>query len=451
MDVALAKKKIRWYLEEYAKSTSGRSDLVHVHNWSGCEIIGLAANILRRDIYVLAQEETTGKDCSCSLYRASSFTRRSKIIEREEQLVLTADEFYQQSALNKQRAGRPVPLVLRYRNSHYSDFVHLRITLPLFPGGSSFDPAGITRSQSAESDVSMTEDMEDVPDEPKLDTSEGLAVRHYSDHFDHKAAVSPRIHMSELRVHSRQLPIPHSLKPIIDQIFGSHRPERFSALFNFLTATVPELGIVDQQRLASVDMTDITNIEAVQLKQQHHMGTCVLLQWQSLVHEVKGKLLRNDPIEQKPSVREMGDDNRNDTVVAITDQAIHESRAQALITTHAHRSSCPGVSTEQTTLVVVDEKGASRGRLANQHDELVVTYPKKAATATTAIARPELPLLTNGTWQDMWLSLGKTWPAHIRDKFPTLQSTTEKWKRAVSAAMSRLCCCFKIFHTRIPS
>ena len=43
-------------------------------------------------------------------------------------------------------------------------------------------------------------------------------------------------------------------------------------------------------------------------------------------------------------------------------------------------------------------------------------------------------MLTNGTGQDMWLSLDKTWPAHTRDKFPTHQSTTEEWKREVSAA-----------------
>ena len=59
----------------------------------------------------------------------------------------------------------------------------------------------------------------------------------------------------------------HGLKTTIYQIFGFLRPECFSALLNFLTATVPELGIVDQQRLASVDMTDITYIEVVQLKQ----------------------------------------------------------------------------------------------------------------------------------------------------------------------------------------
>ena len=129
----------------------------------------------------------------------------------------------------------------------------------------------------------MTGDMEDIPAEPKFNSLEGFAVRHYSDHSDLKAAVSSNTHMSELRVHFRQLSIPHNLKVTIDQIFGSRRPERFSALLNFLTATVPELDIVDQQRLASVDMTDITNIEVVQLRQKHHIATCVLLQWQSLV------------------------------------------------------------------------------------------------------------------------------------------------------------------------
>uniref|UniRef100_A0AAV1USE5 Uncharacterized protein n=1 Tax=Peronospora matthiolae TaxID=2874970 RepID=A0AAV1USE5_9STRA len=109
----------------------------------------------------------------------------------------------------------------------------------------------------------MTEDMENLPEEPKLHSLESFAVRHCSDNFEHKAEVSPNTDMSGLPIHFRQILILQSRKVTIDQIFGSRRLERFSALLNFLTATVSELKIVEKERLASVDMTEITNIEVV--------------------------------------------------------------------------------------------------------------------------------------------------------------------------------------------
>ena len=112
-------------------------------------------------------------------------------------------------------------------------------------------------------DVSMTEDMEDESDMPIVDNSTPLKGLHSINHLEHRAEVSSNIPMIDLRVNYQYLPIPLSLKTIITQIFGCPSLQRFSALLNFLTATAPELELVDQQRLASVDITDINGSDIV--------------------------------------------------------------------------------------------------------------------------------------------------------------------------------------------
>ena len=48
-------RQFKWYLEEFEKSPSERNARVHIYNWGGCDTLYLAANLLRRNIYVIAK------------------------------------------------------------------------------------------------------------------------------------------------------------------------------------------------------------------------------------------------------------------------------------------------------------------------------------------------------------------------------------------------------------
>ena len=80
---------------------------------------------------------------------------------------------------------------------------------------------------------------------------------------------------------------------------------------------MPELYIIDQQRLNSVDMTDITMKEVVHLQQRHVIATCVLLLWKSLLIESTVLHPHVDITAQQMAVLKRRDDPHLVTDVAI--------------------------------------------------------------------------------------------------------------------------------------
>ena len=65
---------------------------MHIHNWNGCDTLNLPANLLRRNIFFIAKSIDGDNDWQCSLYRSISLSSCKKIVETEEQLILTAAE-----------------------------------------------------------------------------------------------------------------------------------------------------------------------------------------------------------------------------------------------------------------------------------------------------------------------------------------------------------------------
>ena len=89
-------------------------------------MVVMAANFIKRSIYVLAYDMHGSQTWSCSLFRPSTMTRSSKVIETGEQLAFIVEECVALIQKDKQDFGLNLPLVLRFWEEHYSAFVHKR-------------------------------------------------------------------------------------------------------------------------------------------------------------------------------------------------------------------------------------------------------------------------------------------------------------------------------------
>lgn len=95
MDPKESSKQFRWYLQEYAASPSKIHDIVPRHNWGSSELMAIAANFLRRRIFVVAFDTDDKNLWYCSEYRPSSMTRGRKIFETGQQIPLQIHECLQ--------------------------------------------------------------------------------------------------------------------------------------------------------------------------------------------------------------------------------------------------------------------------------------------------------------------------------------------------------------------
>ena len=83
----------------------------------------------------------------------------------------------------------------------------------------------------------------------------------------------------------QELSMSHRLQSAIHQIIDSKDPQQFRDLLLFLTATVPEFLRKDQECISAKNTTDVTNIDVIQLQQQHYINPCIYEQWQILRQE----------------------------------------------------------------------------------------------------------------------------------------------------------------------
>ena len=118
MEPLASKRQFKWYLEEFGKSPSERNARVDIHNWGSCDTLCMAANFLRRNIYVIAKGGDGGNDWQCSLYRPSSLSRCNKVIETGEQLIRMVAERGSLIAQDKQNEDGQWPIVLHYADMH---------------------------------------------------------------------------------------------------------------------------------------------------------------------------------------------------------------------------------------------------------------------------------------------------------------------------------------------
>jgi hypothetical protein len=88
MEVQESSKQFRWYLHEYANTSSLREGFVPKHNWGCSEFLTIAANFLQRNIYVLPYDADEKQLWYCSGYRPSTMSRGKKVFETGRQVSL---------------------------------------------------------------------------------------------------------------------------------------------------------------------------------------------------------------------------------------------------------------------------------------------------------------------------------------------------------------------------
>ena len=115
----------RWYLHDYAATPSARDSDIAETEWGGSDILGLAANFLSRDIYVLHEEAANMVGQVCHKYSTSVETRNNKAVETVRESQLPHSTCVDETIAAKLDPGIGLPLVLRLSGRHYSDLLHL--------------------------------------------------------------------------------------------------------------------------------------------------------------------------------------------------------------------------------------------------------------------------------------------------------------------------------------
>ena len=115
----------RCYIHNYAATPSERGSVIAEMEWGGCEILGLAANFLSREIYVLHEEAANLVGQACRKYSPSVETRNNKAVETVRESQLPHSTCVDETIAAKLDPGIGLPLVLRLSGRHYSDLLHL--------------------------------------------------------------------------------------------------------------------------------------------------------------------------------------------------------------------------------------------------------------------------------------------------------------------------------------
>ena len=175
----------------------------------------MAANFLRRNIYVIAKGGDGGNDWQCSLYRPSSLSRCNKIIETGKQLILTVAECGSLFAQDKQNEDGQWPIVLHYADRHYSAFIHRRKACQTNDSGSSTGPDAKIIKDFICPDVVMN-DVGAIMFTKEVRAHEEVTDESMSGgHFDPWNTENGKGHLDELHERCQELSIPQRLQSAI--------------------------------------------------------------------------------------------------------------------------------------------------------------------------------------------------------------------------------------------
>ncbi|KAE9211855.1 hypothetical protein PF005_g10841 [Phytophthora fragariae] len=116
--------QFKWFLEDYANSASGRDDLVSDDTWGGSDLMGMAANFVNQDIYVIGRGESSADTWECRRYRPATISRAGRVIETATEHPLSIRECMDEIRVSKIESSRKLSMIVRFWGRHYSAFVH---------------------------------------------------------------------------------------------------------------------------------------------------------------------------------------------------------------------------------------------------------------------------------------------------------------------------------------
>ena len=210
--------------------------------------------------------------------------------------------------------------------------------------------------------------------------------------FDPWNTESGEEHLDELHERCQEWLIPQRLQSAYHQIIDSKYPQRFRDLLLFLTATEPKFSRKDNGQ----DTTDVTNIDVIQLQQQHHFAPCIYEQWRILGKRTSS-LLRRLTVEQTNTAWCVGETQVKVLVMA-DEGGDDETSGRTQLVVHAHQSPIRAKSLKRAHPTTSDEMERHKGQVKNKHTKIVLN---NAAGGQAALTCPNNTMLTNGFWQNM--------------------------------------------------
>ena len=116
--------QVRWYLDDYAMSTSIRTESVPEDAWGGSDTVGMASNFLKRTIYVVQRTDGESQEWRCVKYVPTTVSRHHSVVETWAEYSLSVEVFMDEVVAGKIDSPSSPPLVLQYQPRHYSAFLH---------------------------------------------------------------------------------------------------------------------------------------------------------------------------------------------------------------------------------------------------------------------------------------------------------------------------------------
>ncbi|KAE8887586.1 hypothetical protein PF003_g28476 [Phytophthora fragariae] len=147
MDARESGKQFRWFLHEYAESSSDRQEMIPRHVWGCSELMATAANFLQRQIYVLAYNTDKTEQWYCSKYRPSTISRGRKLFNTGQQIPLQVGRCLAEIKKAKKRNKVP-PLVVRYWGEQ-SMQLRAKARKQIWTHGARVNGTGILRSSGS--------------------------------------------------------------------------------------------------------------------------------------------------------------------------------------------------------------------------------------------------------------------------------------------------------------
>jgi len=405
MDVQESSKQFRWYLHEYAATSSLREVGVPKYNWGCSEFMTIAANFLQRNIYVLAYD-TDGKQLwYCSWYRPSTMSRGKKVYETGQQVSLQLVDYLAAIRKEKQHTRKKPPLVLRFWGKHYSAFVHTS-SLATFSTDSEIQLGRNADVTSTGEQGNEDELMLDAVEENQEESQDPWDPSSWDGDID------------DLRRRLTGMTIPHELKCEIQVILQSAEPTRYDELLAFLVNTATQLSQPDRDQLLQMNLDGENTADMDAMLQRFQISKAVLKQWHHAAMQVQQDEARTEQDLFEPAA-------------ADSDSSWRPSRdssqdvPQATVKNTWSKAKTPKAPPKRNHSVTPLEGEAL---CREQRTKLKIQTTLDAALQMTAVTQHKTESASQPgreDWPELWKGLQQVWPSNAKVPFPVETNTGE--------------------------
>ncbi|KAG3093201.1 hypothetical protein PI125_g16931 [Phytophthora idaei] len=264
----------RLFLEDYASSPSGRTEIVDENTWGGKDTLGMAANFLQRNIFVIKREESPHKEWICRKFSPHTVTRQNRVVEIYKERPLSIEACLDEILARKIVLHGDPPILLWFWGRHYSAFVHsgTPATLPDLDEEEAGDDTSKGTTVKDESGTTLEKStVEGSPNSRSLSEAVSMEGPWDPTTWNGNAA--------ELWQRMEGFSMHHELKKEIYAILTKADPYRHRELIIFLASSASSLSL-EEQGLLFEEVHKAENEASIRkLLQKYQVSIEVLQQW----------------------------------------------------------------------------------------------------------------------------------------------------------------------------